>query len=199
MISHHPRRTEHRLAEHDRAGRAAARVTAIGLGLLLVVALSSCSSSTSSPSGSSSATGPSTTTTSAGGPAGTGSTLASIPSGTATVDVGSTDLGQVLVDLTGHTLYVFAADTNGSPTCVDESCTKVWPPLTGSGIAVGNGVPAQPGEFKLVARPDGANQLTVNGQPLYTYSGDAGPGETNGQSVGGQWFVVGVDGQAIRG
>ena len=111
--------------------------------------------------------------------------------------MGSTDLGQVLVDLTGHTLYVFTKDTGGSSTCVDESCAKVWPALTGSGIAVGAGVPAQPGEFKLVPRPDGTSQVAVNGQPLYTYSGDAGPGQANGQGVGGTWFVVGTDGRPI--
>ena len=138
-----------------------------------------------------------TTTTSA--PVGTGSTLATIPTGTATVDVGSTDVGQVLVDLTGHTLYVSTTDAPGSSSCVDDSCTKVWPPLTGTAIAVGTGVPAKSGEFKLVPRPDGTSQLTVNGQPLYTYSGDAGPGETKGQGVGGSWWVVGLDGQPIRG
>jgi predicted lipoprotein with Yx(FWY)xxD motif len=180
-----------------RPGRSALRTTAIGLGVVLVLSLGACSSSKpdAGTSGGAASTGPSTTTPAA--PGGTGSTLASIPSGTATVDVGSTDLGQVLVDLTGHTLYVFTSDTAGTPTCVDESCTKVWPPLTGSGIAVGNGVPAQPGEFKLVPRPDGTKQLTVNGRPLYTYSGDAGPGETKGQGVNGTWFAVGVDGQPL--
>ncbi len=139
------------------------------------------------------------TTTTSGAPDGTGSTLASIPSGTATVDVGTTDLGQVLVDLTGRTLYVFTADAPGAPSCVDESCTKVWPPLTGTAIAVGTGVPTGSGEFKLVPRTDGTSQLTVYGQPLYTYSGDAGPGQTNGQGVGNKWFVVGLDGQPIKG
>jgi predicted lipoprotein with Yx(FWY)xxD motif len=105
----------------------------------------------------------------------------------------------VLVDLTGRTLYVFTADAAGTPSCVDTSCTKVWPPLTGTAIAVGTGVPAKSGEFKLVPRPDGTSQLTVYGQPLYTYSGDAGPGQTNGQGVGDKWFVVGLDGQPIKG
>ncbi len=184
-----------------RRHRPAARTTAIGLGVALALALaltvSACGSSKPSADDGTASTLPSTTTTAASGD--TGSTLATIPSGTATVDVGTTDLGQVLVDLTGHTLYVFTADTKGTPTCVDESCAKVWPPLTGSSIAVGSGVPTQPGEFKLVARPDGTSQLTVNGQPLYTYSGDAGPGETKGQGVGGHWFVVGADGQPITG
>jgi predicted lipoprotein with Yx(FWY)xxD motif len=61
---------------------------------------------------------------------------------------------------------------------------------------VGTGVPTKPGEFKLVP-PRRDEPATVNGQPLYTYSGDAGPGETKGQGVGGSWWVVGLDGQPI--
>ena len=84
-----------------------------------------------------------------------GSTVATIPSGTATVDVGTTDLGQVLVDLSGHTLYVFTADAAGTPTCVDDSCTKVWPPLTGTGIAVGGGVPTSRASSSWCPDPTG--------------------------------------------
>jgi len=169
-----------------------AAVTAIAI----VVTLSACSSS--KPDGKALPVDTTTSSSTTTSTAGSGSTLASIPSDTATVDVGNTDLGQVLVDLTGHTLYVFTADTTATPTCVDASCTAVWPPLTGTGIAVGTGVPTTSGEFKLVPRPDGTSQVTVNGQPLYTYSGDASPGATKGQGVGGQWFVVGLDGQPIK-
>jgi predicted lipoprotein with Yx(FWY)xxD motif len=172
-------------------------VLTVGVVLAVVLGLAGACSSSSSDSNDA-ASGDASETSTTTSPPGGGTTLGSIPSGTATVDVGTTDLGQVLVDLTGRTLYVFLADSAGTPTCVDESCTEVWPPLVGSAIAVGAGVPTQPGEFKLVARPDGTQQLSVDGQPLYTYSGDALPGETKGQGVGGQWFVVGLDGQPIR-
>lgn len=179
----------------SRSGRRGLATLAVAA--LALAALAGCSSS-KSPSTEDASSGTELTTTTTG-PGGTGSTLASIPSGTATVDVGTTDLGQVLVDLTGRTLYVFTDDAAGSPTCVDESCTKVWPPLTGTAIAVGTGVPTTSGEFKLVPRPDGASQLTIYGRPLYTYSGDAGPGQVNGQGVGEKWFVVGLDGQPVQG
>ena len=39
--------------------------------------------------------------------------------------------------------------------------------------------------------------MTVDGWPLYFFSGDATPGDTTGQGVGGVWFVVGADGAAI--
>ena len=32
---------------------------------------------------------------------------------------------------------------------------------------------------------------------LYYFSGDAAAGDTNGQGVGGIWYVVGPDGSAI--
>ncbi|MCZ7529285.1 MAG: hypothetical protein M5U31_02415 [Acidimicrobiia bacterium] len=34
----------------------------------------------------------------------------------------------------------------------------------------------------------------LQGSALYTYTGDSSPGDTNGQGVGGTWFVVGQDG-----
>jgi Secreted repeat of unknown function len=42
-------------------------------------------------------------------------------------------------------------------------------------------------------RSDGNPQVTYNGHPLYTYSGDQNPGDTNGQGLtnfGGGWFAL---------
>jgi predicted lipoprotein with Yx(FWY)xxD motif len=39
----------------------------------------------------------------------------------------------------------------------------------------------------------------VNGWPLYFFANDAAPGDTNGQGVGDNWFVVGTDGEPIQG
>ena len=51
--------------------------------------------------------------------------------------------------------------------------------------------------FASATRDDGDDQVTVDGWPLYFFSGDAAPGDTNGQGVGGIWYVVGPDGAAI--
>ena len=163
-----------------------------------LIALAGCSSSSNSstPSVTTPSTIPSTSST--GSTGSTGSTLDKIPSGTATVDNATTALGTVLVDGTGFVLYVFTPDGIGPPTCVD-TCATAWPPVTGTGIAVATGIPVTPGQFKLVARPDGATQLTANGHPLYRYSGDTKPGETNGQGLGNQWYVAGTDGNPIKG
>jgi predicted lipoprotein with Yx(FWY)xxD motif len=33
-------------------------------------------------------------------------------------------------------------------------------------------------------------QLSYNGHPLYRYAQDTAPGQTNGEGVGGKWFVA---------
>ena len=44
----------------------------------------------------------------------------------------------------------------------------------------------------LLGTEDG--QVTYNGHPLYFYAGDSGPHQTNGQGVGGIWYVINTDG-----
>ncbi len=53
--------------------------------------------------------------------------------------------------------------------------------------------------FATFARDDGTMQVSVNGQPLYTYGADTKPGDTNGQEFGNVWYVVGANGQKIEG
>jgi predicted lipoprotein with Yx(FWY)xxD motif len=45
-------------------------------------------------------------------------------------------------------------------------------------------------DFDVITRDGGKKQLTYKGWPLYLYSGDTKPFETNGQRVNGLWFVV---------
>jgi predicted lipoprotein with Yx(FWY)xxD motif len=104
-----------------------------------------------------------------------------------------TDLGTVLVDSDGFTVYVFTADVGGEPTCYD-SCANNWPAVPAD-TAIGTDLDAS--LFGSVSRTDGPDQLTVNGQPLYTYAPDSQPGDTKGQGVGGAWFVVDVSGAMV--
>ncbi len=105
------------------------------------------------------------------------------------------ELGTILVDPGGFTLYVFLNDTDGESTCYD-SCAATWPPVAGD-TAIGGDLDAS--MFSTVARTDGTEQLTVNGQPLYRYAPDASPGDTSGQGVGEVWFVVDDTGATIGG
>jgi len=111
-----------------------------------------------------------------------------------TVELGGTDaLGEFLVVGTGMakglTLYTFANDTEGKSTCTGD-CATTWPPLL-----VEEGEPTVsmdvPGSLGVYERmEDGGRQVTYNGMPLYYFSGDSEPGDTNGQGLGNVWFVA---------
>jgi len=121
-----------------------------------------------------------------------------LPGGVAAVTVLGSDLGDLLVDgRTGRTLYAYLGDGHDRPTCTG-ACAKVWVPFTGTQIGIGPSVTYRPGEFKLVTRPSGGpRQLSVDGHPLYTYTGDTLAGQTHGQGAEGRWFVVSPSGTLI--
>lgn len=96
----------------------------------------------------------------------------------------STSLGKMLVASNGSTLYTFKKDTDNTSTCYD-ACATTWPPYV-----VTSAVTGMAGKIATAARKDGALQLTYNKQPLYFYSKDTKAGDTTGQGVGGNWFVV---------
>jgi predicted lipoprotein with Yx(FWY)xxD motif len=48
-----------------------------------------------------------------------------------------------------------------------------------------------------ISRPDGTRQITLDGRPLYTYSGDSGAGTVAGQGVKGIWWAVTPAGKEI--
>jgi predicted lipoprotein with Yx(FWY)xxD motif len=113
----------------------------------------------------------------------------------ATVQAARSSLGEILVDRTGHTLYLFADDKPDRSVCVG-ACARVWPPATVSGkITVGHGVVAS--LLTTYARSGGARQLVYNGHPLYTSSADTQPGNMNGEGFFGEWFVVSVSGKSV--
>jgi predicted lipoprotein with Yx(FWY)xxD motif len=104
-----------------------------------------------------------------------------------TVTIGGVD---VLANADGLTLYWFAPDTTTSSKCFG-SCAIYWPPVSGS-PAAGPGVTGKLGTIK---RPGGGLQATYNGHPLYTYIGDRGPGQANGNDLdlnGGFWYDIRV-------
>jgi predicted lipoprotein with Yx(FWY)xxD motif len=114
----------------------------------------------------------------------------------AAVATAQSSLGQTLVDAGGRTLYAFTKDNGGKSSCYGD-CEATWPALTVQGSpSAGDGV-----EASLLAttdRKDGSAQVTYKGMPLYHFSGDQQPGDTNGQGVGGVWFVVGSNGALVR-
>jgi len=94
-----------------------------------------------------------------------------------------------LVGPTGFTLYLFANDTEGVSNCSGE-CLANWPALTVPEGLDPTAVAEAGGTLGLVTRDDGVLQITYNGLPLYYFVGDALPGETNGDGVGGVWSLA---------
>lgn len=100
----------------------------------------------------------------------------------------------VLTNSKGFTLYWFVPDTSTTSNC-NGSCAAVWPPVKGP-VTAGSGVT---GKLGTITRSDGSTQATYNGHPLYTYTGDTGPGQDHGNGInasGGVWHEVTVSGAA---
>jgi predicted lipoprotein with Yx(FWY)xxD motif len=111
------------------------------------------------------------------------------PAGTA-VTLHSAEIGgvAVLTNARGFTLYWFAPDTATTSRCTG-SCAAYWPPVFGTPRA-GPGVT---GRLGIISRPGGGVQATYDGHPLYSYIGDNGPGQANGNNLdlnGGLWYEV---------
>ena len=157
-----------------------------GLAAVAVVGLIAAACGSSTPNASSS-----TSTTSAS-PAGTTATTGA--SGQMVADaVSNAKIGHpILTDSSGMTLYKFSADTSTTSAC-NAGCVTAWPPLTVPAGTTPKGGPGTSGTFGTITRTDGTTQVTYDGDPLYTFSGDTSAGATNGQNItsdGGTWTVV---------
>lgn len=111
-------------------------------------------------------------------------------------------LGEILVDSKGNALYELVSP-QGAPLPCTGSCNSIWPPLLlAKGLSspkAGSGVSGQLG---LAHGSANSRQISVGGIPLYTYSGDSGPGQVNGEGIrsfGGVWYAVGPDGAVVKG
>jgi predicted lipoprotein with Yx(FWY)xxD motif len=94
----------------------------------------------------------------------------------------------ILTNAQGLTLYYRTTDKPPSTVC-SGGCAGAWPPL----LFTGSGAPTSSAQLpgKLIAVVDAnGNQVEYDGHPLYTFASDTGPGQTNGEGVGGIWFVA---------
>jgi predicted lipoprotein with Yx(FWY)xxD motif len=139
--------------------------------------LAACgSSSDKSGSSSQAATAPATTTSS--------SASAVVVKSASNATLGAT----VLVDAQGMTLYSLSAEHNGKFICTSSACLQVWHPLSAA-----SGTPSgSVGSLGTVKRPDGSEQVTYKGMPLYTFTQDQAPGEAKGEGIKdvGTWTAV---------
>ncbi len=116
---------------------------------------------------------------------------------TATVQLRHTNLGSILVSSSGRTLYEFTRDLAKKNSCAAISgCSAVWPSLKTSGRPT-----AGPGIKASLLSTTSGNQVTYAGHPLYTYSGDSGPGKTSyvgAKAFGGTWYAISASGGTVK-
>jgi predicted lipoprotein with Yx(FWY)xxD motif len=155
--------------------------TTLAVGALTLAACATGSSGT----GSSNAGGSSTTA---------GSSSAAPAAELATA---KTSLGTVVVDGRKRTVYEFDKDTVGAATSACTGvCVGLWPELTTTSSSPS--VSGLSGTVGTAPTTGGAQQLTLNGHRLYTFSGDSQSGQVNGEAFMNLWWVLSPAGQLIK-
>jgi predicted lipoprotein with Yx(FWY)xxD motif len=120
---------------------------------------------------------------------------------TPTVRLQQTGPGEILVDSSGHTLYLFTRDHHDKDSCARVSgCLETWPALTTirKPVAGAHVRASLLGTIKLHGR---VRQVTYAGHPLYTYALDfAGRSTFNigSDEYGGEWLAVNAAGAAVN-
>jgi predicted lipoprotein with Yx(FWY)xxD motif len=95
-----------------------------------------------------------------------------------------------LADGAGRTVYYFFQDTVGTATGAPVSactttCLASWPIFLTNSPVVPSILHAS--DFTVFTRPDGQMQSAYKGHPLYSFAGDAAPGDTKGRGVNNVW------------
>jgi predicted lipoprotein with Yx(FWY)xxD motif len=97
---------------------------------------------------------------------------------------------------------MLTSEKGGKITCTTANgCTQVWPETvvaTSTTATAGSGV--QSSLLSTVKDASGKLEVTYNHWPLYTFSGDPGPGVAHGEgltSFGGTWYVLSAAGDPV--
>ncbi|MFI5683487.1 SCO0930 family lipoprotein [Streptomyces sp. NPDC051636] len=107
-------------------------------------------------------------------------------------------LGDIVVDKNGMTVYRFIKD-KAWPKSVSNctgACLEKWPAVAEVDAGDTKGVEKK-GLMGFTRSDNGQKQMTVDCWPIYTFSGDKAPGDTNGQGVGGTWYAVSPAGKLV--
>jgi len=149
--------------------------------LAVSLTLAACGSSSNSSSSASQTAAPAAGTT----PSSSGASAVVVKSA-ANPALGAT----VLVNAQGMTLYSLSGEQGGKFICTSSACTQVWHPLSAAAGTQSGSV----GSLGTVKRPDGTEQVTYKGMPLYTFAEDQKAGEAKGQGIKdvGTWTAVTV-------
>jgi predicted lipoprotein with Yx(FWY)xxD motif len=166
--------------------RTARSVVATVIGVL---ALAACGSS-----GGSSGAGSGADTSSTTKPTGTSSTSA--PGAKDTLTLVDTSLGKVIAGADGKVLYLYRPDGTAEQSTVPAAILSAWPPVVvKTAPTVGPGLDQS--KVSAATQPNGMQWVRYNGHLLYGFTGDAAPGDTNGNNISGVWFAVTAAGDAV--
>ena len=149
------------------------------------------------------ACGSSSSSTTAGSPSSSAPTGASSAASVTISAKSVPGVGTVLVNGQGQTLYMLTSEKGGKITCTQANgCTQAWPEtlLTSGATAATAGSGVQSSLLGTVKDASGNLEVTYNHWPLYTFSGDSGPGAAKGQaltSFGGTWYVLNGSGNPV--
>jgi predicted lipoprotein with Yx(FWY)xxD motif len=97
--------------------------------------------------------------------------------------------GNILTDSAGNTLYFFAPDANGQTACTG-ACLAAWPSFFSPKLTLDSGLTST--DFGVITRPEGTQQTTYKGWPLYNFASDT-KGKVNGDGLEKVWFVAKPD------
>jgi predicted lipoprotein with Yx(FWY)xxD motif len=118
-----------------------------------------------------------------------------------TVRLQQTGLGEILVDGSGHTLYLFTRDRHDKDSCAKVSgCLETWPALTTTRKPVA-GAHVRASLLGTVELRGRVRQVTYAGHPLYTYALDFTGRSTfniGSDEYGGEWLAVNAAGEAVN-
>jgi predicted lipoprotein with Yx(FWY)xxD motif len=115
------------------------------------------------------------------------------------VSVANVDGTEVLADSQGRTLYTAAVEEGGKILCVD-ACESFWEPVLASPADAEQAASELDADLSVLKRPEGEQQLTFDGLPLYTFAEeDAGQLEGDGfvddfQGTHFEWQAARTDG-----
>ncbi len=94
-----------------------------------------------------------------------------------------THFRDVLTTTSGMTLYTFSGDMRNTPLCLDDCNLRFQPYLVEPNAPTYR-------EYGHAQRPEGYHQWTVKDRPLYTFIGDAQPGDRKAEGLESRWYAV---------
>jgi predicted lipoprotein with Yx(FWY)xxD motif len=112
-----------------------------------------------------------------------------------TLTVVPTRYGPVVANDRDQVLYTYADDSPAKSACIADWCLVDWPPLQAQSV------PTKPSTITApvgtITGGGGTTQVTLAGHPLYAFAGDLHPGDTRGQAIGDDWYLISPTGSSV--